>query len=285
MSNLPRNSQQGAKKRERSTSQESQRSMAEQTRRDRELKKPKLKGKDGSTPENSTQKELQVHQPVPVSNQDDLPNQGVTLSDAELLRRMMEDDEDEEIQVPDERKLRKAKHVIREQIDVASEAHREMRKAIADFDKSFSRLQRAHVHLTTRDTLTSRIFCVAGCTQRIVNSTYLMKAELEILKLGIEDDGEMAHLLNAILETEKVAEMIGNNDTSMTRELRTATSDNRAKGVKGFDAIKRFNTNMQRLVEDFLIPWRALLGFAEVVGAKRSPEFERAISKAEDDED
>lgn len=76
----------------------------------------------------------------------------------ELLRKMMEDDEDEEIEAsrPDERTLRKAKHAIREQIDMASKAKREMGKAVAEFDKYFAELERAHVYATTRDALVTR---------------------------------------------------------------------------------------------------------------------------------
>lgn len=67
---------------------------------------------------------------------------------------MMEDDDEDPR--PDERALRKAKHVIREQLDTAAKAKREMGKAVAEFDKYFSQLERAHVYATTREALITR---------------------------------------------------------------------------------------------------------------------------------
>lgn len=80
------------------------------------------------------------------------------MTNDELLRKMMEDDDDDEFEAPrpNERRLRKAKHVIREQIDVATKAKRGMGKAVADFDKYFAQLERAHVYATTRDALVTR---------------------------------------------------------------------------------------------------------------------------------
>lgn len=79
------------------------------------------------------------------------------MTNEELLRKMMEDDDDEiEASRPDERVVRKAKHGIREQIDMASKAKRDIGKAVLDFDKHFAQLERAHIYATTRDALATR---------------------------------------------------------------------------------------------------------------------------------
>ncbi|TLD35085.1 hypothetical protein E2P81_ATG11204 [Venturia nashicola] len=287
MSNPAQNPQQRVQKRGRSRSLEPEldEDHVEQNGHDRRLKKAKTGGKGRPTPTASTEKSNPAR---PSSSPEEAsPIQESKLTNDELLRKMMEDDDDDGIEAPrpDERALRKARHFIQEQIDTASKAKREMGKAIANFDNYFAQLERAHVYATTREALATRIECVPGATTRILNHTYRMKIELETLQRGIDDGGEMARLKDAILETDTTTEKINTHYFKMTKEMNTATNEKKPKGSKGFDDIKRLNSTMQELFKEFLKGWKTLLRFADLVGAKRDAEFERVEAEDEDEED
>lgn len=112
-----------------------------------------------------------------------------------------------------------------------------------------------------------------------------MKTELETLQRGDRDDGEMAHLQKAILETETVTEKIKTHHSIMAKEVKVCTKDKQPKGPKGFDEIKRLNDTMQELLKGFHKAWKAVLRFADLVGAVRDAEFETVESEGEEDED
>lgn len=112
-----------------------------------------------------------------------------------------------------------------------------------------------------------------------------MKTELETLQEGIDDDGEMAHLLNAIIEIEMMAEKIGTHHSVMTKEVKMATNAKKPKGPKGFDDIQRLNNTMQGFFKEFPTAWKAVLRFTDLIGAERDAEFEIVESEHEDDED
>lgn len=112
-----------------------------------------------------------------------------------------------------------------------------------------------------------------------------MKTQLETLQRGIDDDGEMAYLQKAILETDTITEKIRSHYTDMTKELKTATNDKKPKGPRGFDDIKRLNSTMQELFKEFLKTWKTLLRFADLIGAKRDAEFERVEEEDDDEND
>lgn len=110
-----------------------------------------------------------------------------------------------------------------------------------------------------------------------------MKCDLETLQRGIDDDGEIAHLFNAIVGTEISAEKIESNHAVMIKEVKMATNAKRPKGPKGYDDILRINTTTQDLFKEFLETFSAVVRFADLVGAARCPEFERVESEGCED--